>query len=51
MPTILASQDLGAALKAARKQLVLTQPQLAIAAGERCCRAKKQQMGTRPYAE
>ena len=34
MPTIHASQDLGIALKAARKQLVLTQPQLAIAAGE-----------------
>ena len=33
MQTIHTSQDLGAALKAARKQLALTQPQLAMAAG------------------
>ena len=33
MQTIQTSQDLGAALKAARKQLALTQPQLAMAAG------------------
>ena len=33
MQTIHTSQDLGAALKAARKQLGLTQPQLAMAAG------------------
>ena len=33
MQTIHTSQDLGAALRAARKQLALTQPQLAMAAG------------------
>ena len=33
MLTIHTSQDLGAALRAARKQLALTQPQLAMAAG------------------
>ena len=33
MQTIHTTQDLGAALKAARKQLGLTQPQLAMAAG------------------
>ncbi len=33
MTTIKSPQDLGAALRAARKQLGLTQPQLALAAG------------------
>lgn len=33
MPSIPATEQLGAALRAARKQLRLTQPQLALAAG------------------